>query len=341
MCILDLDNLVCDWNPMFDELVAKPLDADRGQPAERFGIEVPSLKSASGEVIGSRETPQIVYKTIDLRVPFPELASCDAILTQLLASNGEVIGWTVQLLMHDQSGRLFLPPSAISRIDNEITWSKYSAVYDQLLLHFPDYRDLLRKVSAEVGDARLCADLGAGTGNSTIQLLDDESDRRVWAVDSNSFMIQRLASKVGQKYHDRLTVLQRDIESMPYFRDGFFDAVTMVNTLYALENPQQCLKEAHRILNDSGVLVLTAPHSGTDVDRLLARLRQALEQQGIFDSSRDAFNNACQRHHDLSKQIHRMSVEHMDQLISDCGFQIRSCVATYVDAVMLIVASKR
>jgi len=229
----------------------------------------------------------------------------------------------------------------ISRLEGEITWSKYSAVYDALLLKFPAYRRLLRQVAEEVGEAKRCADLGAGTGNSTVALLEADPKRSVWAIDSNRFMLRRLLKKVGNRFPGRLQVQQENVERLRSFGNQMFDAVTLVNTLYAIDDPSRCLHEVRRVLSDDGRLVLTTPHADTDVPRLLASLRDALEAQGRLEVSLDAYRNVCERHQTLSEQIHQRTIAQTVELIESCGFDIQCCVPAYNDAVILVSARKR
>ena len=69
---------------------------------------------------------------------------------------------------------------------------------------------LVDLVVSQLGDAQLCADLEAGTGNATLKLLERHSSRQVWAIESNEMMLQYLKQKVGT-HLGRLTAIKDDV----------------------------------------------------------------------------------------------------------------------------------
>ncbi len=54
---------------------------------------------------------------------------------------------------------------------------------------------------------------------------------------------------------------QGDIEALP-FKDSTFDAVTTLEVLEHLTHPEKALREIHRVLKPSGVLVMSSPNHG-------------------------------------------------------------------------------
>ena len=70
------------------------------------------------------------------------------------------------------------------------------SVYDTFLLEFPEYLDLIKRVTSQVGNARRCLDLGAGTGNGTVCLLKGNPNREVWAVEINDTMLRNFRAKL-------------------------------------------------------------------------------------------------------------------------------------------------
>ena len=241
--------------------------------------------------------------------------------------------------MSERSEKLWA--SVVRRLEQEVTWSRYAVVYDALLLNFPEYVDLLRILAIQIRDAQLCLDLGAGTGNSAFALLDNDPTRIVWAVESNEVMLRQFRKKANENYTNRLNIVKDDIHRMPEFGGAFFDAVTMVNTLYALDDPDACLREVNRVLRVDGTLALSTPHQDTDVDQLFAGLKGALIKKGIFESLEEAFHAARERHAAMSSQIHQFTVNQLDSMLSDSGFQINSMFSAYVDSVKVIQATKK
>jgi hypothetical protein len=90
-----------------------------------------------------------------------------------------------------------------------------------------------------------------------------------------------------------------------------------------------------------GTLAISTPHERTDVDRLFAWLKEALEEKGVFESLENAFHAARARHAAISSQIHRFTVNQLDSMLTGAGFQIDSMFSAYVDSVQVIRATKK
>src|SRR5262245_22484792 len=65
-------------------------------------------------------------------------------------------------------------------------WSTYAESYDPIIGAYQENQDLVRVVVEQVDDAEWCLDVGAGTGNSTMELLRANPNRRVVAIDINN-----------------------------------------------------------------------------------------------------------------------------------------------------------
>jgi ubiquinone/menaquinone biosynthesis C-methylase UbiE len=339
--ILDRRFRFVDWNPAFEELVARPLKLVRGQHAGRL---LAALCNA-GEVVEHSidafvgcEPPQVDTELLTLQSSEHGIVTFRKIAAQIPDDHGAVLGWSVHLAVVAAPDLDRLWASLVRRLEREVTWSKYAAVYDSLLLNFPDYLQLLAAVAVEVADAEFCLDLGTGTGNSAFALLDQNLRRTVWAVDSNEIMLRQLRRKIDARNETRIHIFKADIHSMPEFACESFDAAIMVNTLYALDDPAACLGEVARVLKPGAVLALSTPHRQTDVDALFARMRDALAEKGIFESLAEAFDAARQRHAAIEGQIHRFTVEDVRCLLESRGFVVERVEPAYVDAVVIVRA---
>ncbi len=326
--ILDPEGRFVDWNPAFEEIIATPLMLARGQPAGEFAA------------LGS-EPAQVDVRLLQLDLPEYGTITCRRIISQIPDSNGSIHGWSIHLVMSDGGEATGLWTRIVRRLEHEITWSKYAAVYDELLHEFTDYTDLLDAVASQVKGTRDCIDLGTGTGNSALSLFNADSTRSVWAVDSNEAMLSLFRAKIEPRHQERIRVVKNDIHSMPFLEDESFDAATMVNVLYALDDPAVCLKEIYRIMKPEGILAICTPHTQTDVDRLFDRMRRVLTDKKIFDTLKDAFYAAKARHVSMDSQIHRFTIDEVHEMIDSCGFTIEHSPAAYVNAVVLIRARKR
>jgi ubiquinone/menaquinone biosynthesis C-methylase UbiE len=342
--ILDQSYHFVDWNPTFEELIAKRLGLVRGQHAESFIeglLNVRDVVSRSIDTFGIHTPPQVDTELLEIELEEFGKVMFRKIAAQIPDGQGGIHGWSVHLVIVNVERSEELWASVVRRLEQEVTWSRYAVVYDTLLLNFPDYMDLLKIVASQIQDAQLCLDLGAGTGNSALALLDNNPTRIVWAVESNEVMLRQFRKKVNENYTNRLNIVKDDIHRMPEFAGAFFDAVTMVNTLYALDDPDACIREVNRVLRVGGILALSTPHEDTDVDQLFARIKGALVKKGIFESLQKAFHAARERHAAISSQIHRFTVNQLDSMLSSSGFQIDSLFSAYVDSVKVIRATKK
>jgi len=226
------------------------------------------------------------------------------------------------------------------KVRDDKLWSVYSASYDAVLLEYDGYHTLVRDVIAAVPDGGLnVLDLGAGTGNVTRELL--KRGHNVTAVENNLGMLNRLRSK---DFDGRLpTVVKSSIERLPELGEQAFDAVVMVNVLYAVDDPLACLRDVHKLLKPGGVLGFSTTHRKTDLDPLLNDIRTQLTAKGKFRTLAADY----QRLNEINKMIEktiakRHTYEEYCEWVEAAGFDITHRLEfTYQGAVMLLHAKKR
>ncbi|MBC8873408.1 MAG: class I SAM-dependent methyltransferase [Planctomycetes bacterium] len=261
------------------------------------------------------------------------------VATQLHDGEGRLHGWAVALFIDKIDWGTF-ERHLLRALREDKLWSVYAASYDRVLLQFPPYLQLIRDVISVVpGEARLVADLGAGTGNVTWELLDRR--HRVTAIENNPMMLDRLRVKVGDS--ENVTVMKASVEHLDRVSDEKFDAAVMVNVLYAVEDPLRCLRGIHRILKPNGVLAFSTTHSDTRLDPLLESIRSKLEEDGKLDEFARDYENVRAANKEIEKTIAgRRSRDDYRDYVRSAGFEIiRDEASTYVDAVMMIHARKK
>ena len=164
----------------------------------------------------------------------------------------------------------------------DILFSRYAEAYDVVLPELANYaaavNDHLTRLSP--GEGKKILDLGAGTGNLTLRLL--EAGARVTAVDRNAAMLERLNEKCAQ-YESRLVVLERDAGDLSPLESQSFDAINILLVLFAAEQPALVIREAWRVLRPGGCLVVTEPAHRFDLDRILTDTEEELRQSGKLE----------------------------------------------------------
>ena len=100
---------------------------------------------------------------------------------------------------------------------------------------------LARHLAAALTDCATVVDVGCGDGSVAARLLDHRPDLRVTGID------------VLVRSDTRIPVAPFDGRTIP-FGDASFDAVTLVDVLHHLEDPEPLLREAARVTRNAIVV---------------------------------------------------------------------------------------
>jgi SAM-dependent methyltransferase len=360
--ILDNSYHFLDWNRAFDVIVAMPTGIRRGDHALDFIRRLANCQEVierSKELFGSGSDPLVDMELLHFESQKYGLVLFQKIGTQLSDERGRILGWCVNLnvLLAEQLQLLWEDLRA--GLEQDVNWTRYAISYDKLLEPFDDYWKLLKLVTDLVQGAKRCIDLGAGTGNVTSHLLREDPLREVWAVESNEAMLGYLRTKLaipesssswgvnqpaslpGLISVDRLTIVKEDILRIDDLPAGYFDAAVLMNVLYTVDDPELCLRQAHRVLARGGVLVLSTPHCETDVDKLFQRMQEVLEQKNLFRDLELNFEVARRAHAKMIDLIHRDSKDDIRGYLKAAGFVTKEWHdRVYADAVVVVQAKK-
>ena len=342
---LDNTYYFSDWNPAFDMLVAKPLGLARADHCVDFIKRLENCDTVverSKNVFAPGKDPLVDTEELLFQSPTYGLIKFRKIAALINDQKGNPLSWTVNLNITSAEKEAELWRDLEQKLQEVVNWSRYAVSYDKLLDVFTDYHELVDLVISQAGDAQLCADLGAGTGNATLKLLQKEPTRQVWAIESNETMLQYLRQKVGS-HLERLTTVKDDIVRLGALRyqSDSFDAAVMINVLYAVHDPLETLRQACRILKPGGVLALSTPHRNTDVKKLLTKLRDVLQSKGLYESLAEEFETAKLVHEKMDHLIHRDTKEDIRRYVEEAGLEICDWRdAEYADAVVVVKAVK-
>jgi ubiquinone/menaquinone biosynthesis C-methylase UbiE len=343
--VLDNNYYFLDWNPAFDVLVAKPLGLARADHCVDFIKRLENCDDVverSKNVFAPGKDPLVDTEELRFQSPAYGLIKFHKIAALINDQKGNPLSWSVNLNIASAEREAELWQDLEQELREVVNWSRYAVSYDKLLYPFTDYNELVDLVVSQLGDAQLCADLGAGTGNATLKLLESHPSRQVWAVESNETMLQYLKQKMAA-HLERLTAIKDDVVRLGALRyqNDYFDAAIMINVLYAVQDPLECLRQACRILKPGGMLVLSTPHRNTDVKKVLKKLRDVLQTKGLFESLAEEFETTKLVHKKMDHLIHRDTKEDIRRYVEEAGLEIRDWRdSEYAGAVVVVKAVK-
>jgi ubiquinone/menaquinone biosynthesis C-methylase UbiE len=130
---------------------------------------------------------------------------------------------------------------------------RFTAKYDELRVASARIIDFIRDRTASAPkEAGL--DIGCGTGNYTVPLLQDFE--MVYGIDINEEML-RIARDKSKNFDDRLVLKRADAVKLPLDNESV-GAVWSVSSLHYLRGMRQyyCLSEAYRVLKPGGRMVM-------------------------------------------------------------------------------------
>lgn len=139
----------------------------------------------------------------------------------------------------------------------------YGTVYDYIFDHFEPYRDLQQEVLHLV-ESRVPADVsrrdvrilevGCGPGNFAFTLA--EAGFSVLGIDGYAALIEVAREKRRAIQCSNLAFQHLDLSAGNSFKDGAFDQVINVHSLYVHPDPDRLLRETWRVLKPGGHVIV-------------------------------------------------------------------------------------
>ena len=223
-------------------------------------------------------------------------------------------------------------------------WDLYAVVYDSLPKHFKPYKDLLQQIVDEVGEystTGMMLDAGCGTGNFSLALA--EKGYNVVGVDSSERMLSRADGKKRKAGISNDELHKSDLEKRLEFPDHYFEGVISIHALYTMKDPEQVIKEYHRILRPNGQFVLSELRHPIGIIPIIKEARN----RGGFREAVDVFFhlfvlglfNMIISKRQGSGTYHYWSENELREILSRVGFKIMSVKETYTNNWDLLVTS--
>ncbi len=121
---------------------------------------------------------------------------------------------------------------------------------------FSDPLKIIKQLNISV-DAYV-ADFGCGTGVYSIAIAKKLITGKVFAIDIQKDMVDRLANIAKSENIDKLYVVWGDIdeENGSRLRGESIDFIILSNTLFQVENKKALLKEAFRVMKSSAQILI-------------------------------------------------------------------------------------
>ncbi|WLA74091.1 methyltransferase domain-containing protein [Bradyrhizobium diazoefficiens] len=228
------------------------------------------------------------------------------------------------------------------QLTRSLKWDVYSTNYDRVLPLCEYYSNAVaRHVSyltpPEAEDIVKVCDIGAGTGNLSLQLL--EKGCHVTAVDLSRSMLRQLKAKTTIGYSSRLRILQQSAERLPQLDNSSFDAVTVMMALYGMKKPTEALDECIRILKDGGKLVITEPTAQLDVEKIIKGAEASLKEKGLLEALAEPWQRVQEAGRWLRETI-GFRIEDIEAVLAKERFVIQTKASSHFDQCATIVAIK-
>jgi ubiquinone/menaquinone biosynthesis C-methylase UbiE len=169
----------------------------------------------------------------------------------------------------------------VRRVLDRMVSIGYGVVYDYIWESFPPYQglqrevfELLERVVPEGTNRRevRIVELACGPGNFSVKLA--EAGFSVVGLDRYGTLIDLAREKRQAKRLANLSFQHADLATSNSFKDGQFDLLVNIHSLYVHPAPDQKLKEAYRVLKPGGHAVFVNHTQRVELRSTFQQLRR-------------------------------------------------------------------
>ena len=132
-------------------------------------------------------------------------------------------------------------------------WSRFPNTYDKNQEYVVG-KELLDEITQELNRLPEMGELlefGCGTGRFTETVA--EKTTRMFATDLSDSLLEAARTRIGD--HPKVTVQKENCMATSFPAEAF-DSVFMANLIHVVESPSATIQECHRILRNSGILLI-------------------------------------------------------------------------------------
>jgi len=223
--LLDTNFQYLDWNPAFEEVVARPLGIRKGMHGTALVTRLANcdeVMERSMKVFAPGEHPVIDVETLLLQTEKYGLIRFQKLASQILDSRGQKIAWAITLHIVSADRLELLWSDLLSRIEHETLWHQYASSRDQLLSVIPGGMKALDRLVELARSAGHCLELGTATGELTRKLLSSGGPAKVWGQEDNAGLIDFFSAKLGTG-QNRFVAVRDGVDQLKDYPQSFFD----------------------------------------------------------------------------------------------------------------------
>ena len=141
-----------------------------------------------------------------------------------------------------------------------IEWSLYAEHYDAMCEANPSYQEMLTLVedsvqNLDLPDSPRILDVGAGTGNLLLRLLNRLPKAHFVHLDQDPVMVRRASEKFQRAGFGSVSVVATDFLDYKV-ADNSFDLIVSTNAIYAMHPHRQVLRKIFSILKPEARFVV-------------------------------------------------------------------------------------
>lgn len=185
-------------------------------------------------------------------------------------------------------------------------WSKNASKFDKNTNQ--DIRNLVNRIVNDIGHVDRALDVGAGTGVVSLELA--KHVKQVDALDSELKMISMAKKKAGESNIKNISFHTQSAYELEY-SNHIFDAIIILNSLHVMKTPALALLEARRVMKSKGLLIApTYCHAET--------------KENLNNYQKWSLKSGHKSHH-------LFTCESLCELISTCGFDIKTRDTTIIN----------